>query len=647
MSEKDFDDITAIASQICDTPIALISLVDEKRQWFKSKVGLTAEETPREFAFCAHAILQNDVFIISDSSKDERFFDNPLATGAPHVRFYAGAPLLSPDGYPIGTVCVIDSKPRTLTAAQISAMSALSNQVTRLLELKVQIKNANTTHQNMVIKETALDNITEGVVLQSSDGKIIEFNPSASLILGLTADQMSDKSSMDPDWHAIREDGLDFPGEQHPAMVALKTGKKQENIIMGIQTKTNKIRWIRITSIPLFLNKAKLPTHAVTSFSDITEQLLSQKKIMQNQKSVRFILDGLPFMVGYWNADLINIDANSTYSTYFGKTPDEIYNKHIEFILGPELYKKNLPYLTAVLSGNLINFERDLTTPEGQVRNTLATYIPNFENGKVVSFLTVVTDITEIKKLELDRRNLELQLTESSRLSSLGEMASGIAHEINNPLAIILGKSISLRKKIDAGLYDKELIQKDFTIIENTVDRIAKIIKGLLTYSRNAEKDPFEIASLSSIIENTLSLCEERLRLNSVQLRSNCASDIFIECRTAQISQLLMNLIINAFDAVNNLTDKWIDISVSVVTNKVKLTISDSGSGITADIVNKIMQPFFTTKEVGKGTGLGLSISKGIAETHNGTLEYDPKEKNTTFILILPIAKLTSKKKSA
>lgn len=139
LPEKDFNDITLIASQICDTPISLVSLVDERRQWFKSSHGLGASETPREFAFCAHAILQNDLFIIPDSRIDPRFTDNPLVNGAPNVIFYAGAPLMSPDGYPIGTLCVIDTKPKTMAENQKSALKALSSQLSRLLELRLQI----------------------------------------------------------------------------------------------------------------------------------------------------------------------------------------------------------------------------------------------------------------------------------------------------------------------------------------------------------------------------------------------------------------------------------------------------------------------------------------------------------------------------
>jgi signal transduction histidine kinase/ActR/RegA family two-component response regulator len=142
LPEMDFDDFTLLASHICEAPIALISLVDESRQWFKSKVGLDAMETPRDVAFCSHAILNDKVFVVKDSLKDERFKDNPLATGAPNVRFYAGAPLITPSGHKIGTLCVIDSVPRDLKLKQIDALARLSRQVVNQLELRLINKEA-------------------------------------------------------------------------------------------------------------------------------------------------------------------------------------------------------------------------------------------------------------------------------------------------------------------------------------------------------------------------------------------------------------------------------------------------------------------------------------------------------------------------
>ncbi len=142
LPEIDFDDFTKIAANIFGTPIALISLVDESRQWFKSSYGLGATETPREVAFCSHAILQDDVFVVPDSFKDERFHDNPLAVGAPHVRFYAGAPLKTPSGHKLGTLCVIDSTPREFDEEQKEILKALGRQVINQMELRLSLKEA-------------------------------------------------------------------------------------------------------------------------------------------------------------------------------------------------------------------------------------------------------------------------------------------------------------------------------------------------------------------------------------------------------------------------------------------------------------------------------------------------------------------------
>lgn len=137
LPEKEFDDITKIASQICQTPISLISLIDDKRQWFKSHYGLDATETPRDVAFCAHAINnKNQPFIVPDSRDDDRFSDNPLVTGDPHVIFYTGVPLVSPEGFALGTLCVIDHEPKVLSIGQLESLESLGNQVIRLFELR-------------------------------------------------------------------------------------------------------------------------------------------------------------------------------------------------------------------------------------------------------------------------------------------------------------------------------------------------------------------------------------------------------------------------------------------------------------------------------------------------------------------------------
>lgn len=230
------------------------------------------------------------------------------------------------------------------------------------------------------------------------------------------------------------------------------------------------------------------------------------------------------------------------------------------------------------------------------------------------------------------------KLEYTTKMSALGEMAGGIAHEINTPLTVIQLSAEQLLENLVNGDVDfpKEVTIGALQRIVKTVTRISKIISGLRSFARDSKDDPMTPTSVTEIIEDTFSLCREKLSHNSIQLKFVCEKNVKINCRPIELSQVLLNLLNNAFDAIQEFKEKWITVEVTTSEKQVHISVVDCGQGIPSDIQEKIMQPFFTTKDIGKGTGLGLSISKGIVEAHGGRLHIDSRSPNTKITISLP-----------
>lgn len=248
----------------------------------------------------------------------------------------------------------------------------------------------------------------------------------------------------------------------------------------------------------------------------------------------------------------------------------------------------------------------------------------------------------EIRDRERAEAALEAERKETihaEKLRALGRMAAGIAHEINNPLAIIHGNAVLLKGMAERGSVDSQALRGISETVEKTSERISRIVKSMRTLSRDSKQDPFTRSSLLGILQDTQSLTQDRFRSGGIRLDfPNRKEDISLLCRSAEIVQVLVNLLGNAFDAVEG-TSGWARVDVREHEGEVEFSVTDSGPGIPASLRERIQEPFFTTKEVGRGTGLGLSISRSIVSAHGGSLWLDEDNRHTRFHFTVPKAR--------
>jgi len=312
----------------------------------------------------------------------------------------------------------------------------------------------------------------------------------------------------------------------------------------------------------------------------------------------------------------IILDVNQKLSTLSGYARSELIGKQPDFLFASQngLGRKK--------DGSTYPIERStqIITPGTQPIIAIALW-----------------DISERKAAEKIIDEQRMKMIYSAKMSALGEMAAGISHEIKNPLTAIMAGLEFMQLMMARGNLAKETTLKLIKQAHSDGARINKIINGLYTFARDSESDQFERASLKTIIEESISLTDERAKRQGITLILDpIPENLIIECRPTQVSQILLNILSNAFDAIEGTKHKWVKISTRDLGENAEIGITDSGRGIPPEIRNKIMQPFFTTKGPRRGTGLGLSISTGLVERHHGTLELDPTSEHTRFVVRIP-----------
>ena len=306
-------------------------------------------------------------------------------------------------------------------------------------------------------------------------------------------------------------------------------------------------------------------------------------------------------------------------------------------------YSASIPSMQAYLLPAVLPFAARLVYEGGELylcmAALMALYVVFFSAVTIRMNKTILQAIRlgfEKDQLLAELKDTQAKITQTAKMSALGEMAAGIAHEINNPLGIIRGNCQLLKDQISMGEIVPDDISKTTEKIDGTVERIAKIVTGLRSFAREADGEPLIETSVAKIVADTLDFCQSRFKNHGVSLKVDRIDPALkINCRDVEISQVLLNLLNNAFDAVEGHADPWVQLLIRDGSGSVVFSVIDSGTGVSPELREKIMQPFFTTKEVGKGTGLGLSISTGIIASHGGRLWLDLENPRTCFSFTL------------
>jgi PAS domain S-box-containing protein len=391
----------------------------------------------------------------------------------------------------------------------------------------------------------------------------------------------------------------------------------------------------------------------IASVRDITERRVAERELQNTriQDLAQILIRDLDGRIVRWNTGMERM---------YGYTRGEA-----EGTIAHQLLKTVFPKLLGTIEAELLRTgywegELEHRTKDGtKIMVTGNWVLHKDKEGKPWRVLESSTDVTALKRAEekarelnqvLEQQNADLTLAKAmieaqtqkiaiaAKMSALGEMAGGMAHEINNPMGIIHARASDLIEVAsESDTVSSLTVVETMEKIRNTASRVTKITMGLRKFARETRGDPATATGVREILEETLPFCMERLKQNSVELRvMPVEKSLRIDCRPTEISQVLLNLLNNAVDAVQPLPEKWVELQVKNAGKDVEILVTDSGMGIPEKIRDKLGQPFFTTKVVGHGTGLGLSISKGIVEAHGGRLNLDPECEHTRFVVTLP-----------
>lgn len=606
--EQSFDDVALAAMHVCDVPVAVVSLVDKDRQWFKSCLGLDATETPRDVAFCAHAILTPlDVLIVEDATKDARFIDNALVTGAPYIRFYAGAPIVNDEGLALGTLCVIDYQPRQLTQQQLDVLRALSRQVVQLLRLR-------SAHDLLEKKEMQVSSL-----LKNFPGAVYRCLDDGEWTMHYLTDAVEQVTGY-PVSRFMQEPRIRLTDLMRPADVMRLNeisrqalhDKKPFELEYPIRRADGEWRYVHEIGSGAYNDKGELKF--IDGFIwDVQERVDSEveKKAMFNKLAQLF--DSAPMGILQVRDDGRILAANPEVCSLLGYEADELTKKTFLDITPEEEWVKSKQNVEKIkTTGRFGPLEKQYLHKNGtNVPVEISGFLINVQEGQGQIWWTLVKDMREQHRID--------------RMKS--EFISMVSHELRTPLTSIAG-ALGLITNNALGVLP-EKIKSMLEIAYRNSQRLSLLINDLLDMEKLiAGEMTFDMQDC--LVENLVeqAIVENAAYANKYQVEFklvNKAKGAHIFIDAFRFQQVMNNFLSNA--AKYSPASSDVEIKLEEVDGWLRVSVRDSGPGIPESFKAKIFQKFSQadssdTREKG-GTGLGLAISKELVERMNGRIGFE------------------------
>ncbi len=677
--EHSFDRLTRLACKLLKVPIALVSLVDGERQFFKSQQGLpkkvaAARGTPLSHSFCKFVVETEQLLVIGDVPGDPLVCDNPVLQDVA-IKAYAGVPITDGEGRVLGSLCAIDTVQRRWSEDELDTLVELAGAVETEIKLRIELQRHARTRSDLEAAQREKAREASKAALVDILKGLIRDTPQAIAMLDRDMRYVVHSQRWVEDYGLEQSDLIGLSHYDIFPDVPPRFREEHQRVLAGERIKNPDDQFVRTSGHLEHVARELVPWYGPDGkvgglfiLSDVlTEERRTNQQLQQTLEQVRANKQKLrETIAALETAQKLarlerwtwNLEKGWLYRHATGQT------SHLEAVQGKErsaLFPDNLSverFLGLIDRTDRARLEERFVTASKSPTAFSEAFLMNFEHGKTIycslqavpvqdergvllHYVGTIQDLTRIHELES-------KLFQTQKLEALGQMASGVAHDFNNILTVVQGYADMMRRKIESG----SPLETDLTRIRQGTEQGSRLVKQLLMFARK-KKPGTELLDLHHLIRESDEMlqCYLKARIN---LRMDLgAENCTLLFNRSKLEQLLFNFVGNAGDAIEKAGRVVITTSNEVLRFEqlcsdggrlnpgeyLRLTISDTGSGIDAEMRQKIFEPLFTTKGEGKGTGLGLSVCASVVKEAHGAIDLESEPgQGSSFHIYLPVA---------